>query len=270
VTDTLEDVMANTEAFENYVKNYFFGIKIEETVKNPKTGKLEKTGRRVLPKMGYSKNIKASLFGVFTKEYKLNLADPLIFPNHYEWWGQYMKFLKKDGKGMVTHKPRLHHRFNEKAMVLAYHCLKALQNRDNPDVLSKHQQHIPPSWMTKPHVIIQDFTILQMIQFGVRRGKEGLADLRVGSFKLVEDEIWGHKSWVKQTTELSKNHIDDEESVENSGQIPYLDLLRISEEEHFNPGKFFEDVRGFYSTETTDAHRMFMKPISNSKFGPRH
>ena len=73
--------------------------------------------------------------------------------------------------------------------------------------------------------------------------------------------------------------------MENSGQIPYLDLLvsfhigfrfsvmiklnsfqRISEEEHFNPGKFFEDVRGFYSTETTDAHRMFMKPISNSKF----
>ena len=41
---------------------------------------------------------------------------------------------------------------------------------------------------------------------------------------------------------------------------------RISEEDHFNPGKFFEDVRGFYSTETTDAHRMFMKPISNSKF----
>lgn len=51
--------------------------------------------------------------------------------------------------------------------------------------------------MTKPNVIIQDFTILQMIQFGVRRGKEGLADLRVGSFKIVEDEIWGHKSWVK-------------------------------------------------------------------------
>ena len=95
--------------------------------------------------------------------------------------------------------------------------------------------------------------------------------------------------FLQQTTELSKNHIDDEESVENSGQIPYLDLLvsfhigfrfsvmiklnsfqRISEEEHFNPGKFFEDVRGFYSTETTDAHRMFMKPISNSKFGPRH
>ena len=71
VTDTLEEVMANTETFENYVKNYFFGIKIEETVKNPKTGKLEKTGRRVLPKMGYSKNIKASLFGVFTKEYKV-------------------------------------------------------------------------------------------------------------------------------------------------------------------------------------------------------
>ena len=35
-----------------------------------------------------------------------------------------MKYLKKEGKGTVTHKPRLHNRFNEKAMTLAFHCLK--------------------------------------------------------------------------------------------------------------------------------------------------
>lgn len=35
-----------------------------------------------------------------------------------------MAFLKKGGKGTVQHKPRLHHKFNEQCMVIAYHCLK--------------------------------------------------------------------------------------------------------------------------------------------------
>lgn len=51
--------------------------------------------------------------------------------------------------------------------------------------------------MNKPHVIIQKYKILQIIMFGIRRGKEGIAELRFGSFKKEEDEVWGHKSWVK-------------------------------------------------------------------------
>ena len=53
--------------------------------------------------------------------------------------------------------------------------------------------------MNKPHVIVQNYCVLQVIQFGVRRAKEGIADLRVGCFKLVEDEVWGHRAWVKVT-----------------------------------------------------------------------
>ena len=74
---------------------------------------------------------------------------------------------------------------------------QALQNRDNPEVLRRHQKEIPPSWMNMPHVIIQDYCILQVIQFGVRRAKEGIADLRIGCFQLIEDEVWGHRAWVK-------------------------------------------------------------------------
>ena len=54
--------------------------------------------------------------------------------------------------------------------------------------------------MHKPHLVIQNYKILQIIMFGVRRGKEGIADLRVGSFKKIEDEVWGHESWVKVST----------------------------------------------------------------------
>ena len=35
-----------------------------------------------------------------------------------------MKYLKKEGKGTVSHKPRLTNRFNEKAMTLAFHSVK--------------------------------------------------------------------------------------------------------------------------------------------------
>ena len=69
--EPLEEVVKNLEVLESYVKNYFFGIEVAEVVKDAKTGKLNKTGLMVPPKMGYAKNIKASLFGVFTKEYQV-------------------------------------------------------------------------------------------------------------------------------------------------------------------------------------------------------
>ena len=67
----LEEMINDPVAFETYVQNYFFGIRVEETIKDKKTGKLSKTGQMVLPKMGYAKNIKASLFSVFVKDYKV-------------------------------------------------------------------------------------------------------------------------------------------------------------------------------------------------------
>ena len=73
---------------------------------------------------------------------------------------------------------------------------------DNGVLLKRHQKEIPPSCMNKPHVIVQQYCVLQVIQFGVRRAKEGIADLRVGDFKLVEDEVWGHRAWVKVTRTL--------------------------------------------------------------------
>ena len=69
----LEEMINDPVAFETYVQNYFFGIRVEETIKDKKTGKLSKTGQMVLPKMGYAKNIKASLFSVFVKDYKVLL-----------------------------------------------------------------------------------------------------------------------------------------------------------------------------------------------------
>ena len=39
--------------------------------------------------------------------------------------------------------------------------------------------------------------ILQMIQFGVRRGKEGIAEMKVENFAIKEDDVWGIKTWAK-------------------------------------------------------------------------
>ena len=40
---------------------------------------------------------------------------------------------------------------------------------------------------------VQNYSVLQVIQFGVRRAKkEGIVDFRVGCFKLVEDNVCGH------------------------------------------------------------------------------
>ena len=63
--------------------------------------------------------------------------------------------------------------------------------------MKAHQQHIPPEWMTRAHVIVQNYVIFKTIQFGLRRAIEDIADLTAGSFMVVENDIWGNKSWVK-------------------------------------------------------------------------
>ena len=64
-------------------------------------------------------------------------------------------------------------------------------------MLKKHQKFIPAEWMNRPHVIVQNYSIVQIIQYGVRRAKEGITDLKVRDFGVITDEIWGHKSWSK-------------------------------------------------------------------------
>ena len=51
--------------------------------------------------------------------------------------------------------------------------------------------------MTRAHVIVQNYVIFKTIQFGLRRAIEDIADLTAGSFMVVENDIWGNKSWVK-------------------------------------------------------------------------
>ena len=49
--------------------------------------------------------------------------------------------------------------------------------------------------------------------------------MKVKNFGVQEDEIWGHKFWAKQASEVTKNHPDDAETIENCGQIPFIDIL---------------------------------------------
>ena len=85
--------------------------------------------------------------------------------------------------------------------------MQALLNRADPVKRNYHQQFIPPAWMTRPHVIVQNFNVFQIIQYGVRRGKEGIADLKVRDFSIKEDEIWGLKSYAKVSLNISNHNI---------------------------------------------------------------
>ena len=71
VTESIEELVKKPEKFEGFVKKYFYGIEVAEVEKDKKSGKLTKTGRMTLPSMGYSKNIKASLFMVFKTDFKV-------------------------------------------------------------------------------------------------------------------------------------------------------------------------------------------------------
>ena len=71
--EDIENLVENKPQFEIYVKNYFFGIRVKETIQDKLTGKLDRSGRLVPPTMGYAKNIKAVLFGVLTREFKVGV-----------------------------------------------------------------------------------------------------------------------------------------------------------------------------------------------------
>ena len=48
-----------------------------------------------------------------------------------------------------------------------------------------------------PTTIIIYMLILQMIKFGVRRGEESIAEMKVENFAIKEDDVWGIKTWAK-------------------------------------------------------------------------
>ena len=191
-------------------------------------------------------------------------TDPERFPGHGDWWKKYCTYLKRQGKGSVDHKKLLHADFNISAMELAHHSLEALLNRSDPQLVEYHKSKIPVKYRHLPHMIIQNYAIMQVIQYGVRRGAEGISMLKESDFEVREDEVWGFKSYVKVTAEISKNHQDDAEVTENCGIIPFLDLAEVEKGKKFNPGKFFQQTRHFYPT--SNSGRLFLKPCTHASF----
>ena len=118
------DVVQNEADFEALVKRFFISVWVDEVVCDKMTGKRSKTGKKVYPTIGYMKNMKCTLFGCFTKQFKVDLTDLAKFPNHYEWWKKILEDVKKSGRGTVTHKKELHHEFGEKFMDFAHHLLE--------------------------------------------------------------------------------------------------------------------------------------------------
>ena len=74
-----DKVLKNDKTLEDCLTSYFFGIRVNENEADDENrGKRKQTGNKIPPKLGYTKNIKSTLFNVLLKDYKSSMFDHLV------------------------------------------------------------------------------------------------------------------------------------------------------------------------------------------------
>ena len=58
-----------------------------------------------------------------------------------------------------------------------------------------HIGYLPPTLVNKPHVIVQNTVLFNVIQYFGRRGKEGIEDMKVGMLERNTNELF--TAWVR-------------------------------------------------------------------------
>jgi hypothetical protein len=99
------------------------------------------------------------------------------------------------------------------------------------DALAK----LPAEFRDSYHDLWQMAVMYVIIMFDVRRGREGLCEIRKDAYEKQSNSVTGFHFYQKVLGESSKNHQDDKENLEKSGIIPFY-----QDEQGFNPGRLLE------------------------------
>lgn len=164
------------------------------------------------------------------------------------------KELKVQGLGETEHYPELPTSVLGE-MFKAFHKVtifaKAWKNGDNSTALNIWDE-LPAAYQTKPNLLMQHAVTIIVILSDLRRGREGLAELRKDHFEKKVDHETGQHYFQKTKGELSKNHRNDKENLDNNGLI-----IKTDNHSEFDPGLLFEI---YCSSLNPDNAFLFQRP----------
>ena len=262
--DTLKKRSTNTASLLTFLKTKGFNGSIQDLIQLPVV-EIEqhlvdffsglRTEQGELPKRNYFDSIKSSIKCVIQNESqsRLDISSQVQFSELHQVFKGFYKMLKQDGKADTSHHGEIPAHSLQQIQALFKGVYDTMIARGTPEYEEKLST-LPAEYHKNFHYLLQYAAVYIVITYDVRRGREGIADIKVDAFASADQE--GLKFFHKSKGEASKNHARDDENLENGGIIPFLN------DQHFNPGAIFE----YYLTMLPkDCPYLFPRPRRQSK-----
>ena len=122
------------------------------------------------------------------EKHKIDVTDPIRFPDESKKWKAYLVKLVKEGRSETTH----HSEVDPVTMELIYRLLfnvkNALVARGTPE-FDEMIEKMPKNLQNKLHRVLQWGAQLLLMLFEARRGAKGMPHLKKNDFVIYEDPI---------------------------------------------------------------------------------
>jgi len=204
------------------IPRYFFAYRV--TAKDD--------GEKKLPKRSTAEALRSRLKTEIIDKYQVDVFDACLFPEAAKRWKAYTTMLAKAGRNETTH----HEEVNPETMLAIYRLLadvvKVVQARGSPNYEEMKAQ-IPARLQERLHVLLQQGAMFVLNMFEMRRGAEGMENLKASDFKEFDDNLYNFKYVRKITPELEKNN-QEGSNTKCHGVIPDMVISEV-----FNPFTLF-------------------------------
>ena len=209
-----------------------------------------------LPKRSTVEMSKSLLKTHVLNEHTIDISKDGDFPKFSRFWKGFVMELKAHGKADVRHNREVPDPILAKIYTLlsAIHDLMTGDPNDPTydDILTR----IPEEIHDKFHFYAQYGCMMIIMSFFARRGREGMADLKISDFEIITDDF-GNRFYRKNRGELSKNHRTDSEDLDIGGLITFE-----VNAEGLSPGLYMKD---FIGKLNKNCEYIFQRPARASK-----
>ena len=121
------------------------------------------------------------------------------FPDTKFNWKKYTIKLTQEGKAFTKHKEEIPPDTVNNVYMLLTNVQSALENRHKDDYVENYLSKIPTELHDKLHRVVMLGACFIVVFYEVRRGQEGLADLKLADFKLIKEETFDFRYFLFDT-----------------------------------------------------------------------
>ena len=214
-----------------------------------------------MPKKKYAEKIKSHIKCAIAKKFKVDVTNPLLFPEEATLWKSFLKELVEQNRSETTHHEEVHPQTMKKIYKLVVDVWEALKARGT-DGYAEKLAIVPAEYHAELHVLLQRGIMLILEMFEVRRGSENIEFLQANSFKVFDDDIYDFQYIRKVNPEAEKCN-QEGSNTKCHGVIPCVIVA-----ENFNPGEVFRwylEHLPENGTKKDGKKYLFPKPRPSSK-----